>query len=125
TRARVRSCAHAGDLGHLRVVLAAPVRDVLHADEVELDREAVRVLDEDLIRVEVREGARLEVHATLLDAPDEVAGLGGQDGDVSGCYATAPGLQSRADRWTRADIPRILPPRRDPWTRTSRRPRSG
>src|SRR6266705_1431698 len=76
------SCAHAGDLGHLRVVLAAPVLNVFQPEEIELDREPVRVLDEDLVQIELRERARLELEAPRLESADETAGLGGQECDV-------------------------------------------
>src|SRR2546426_2029593 len=82
TPGRIPSCAHAGDLGHLRVVLAAPVLNVFEPEEIELDREPVRVLDEDLVEIELRQRARLELEAPLLETADEAAGLGGQEGDV-------------------------------------------
>src|SRR2546426_27531 len=82
TPGRIPSCAHAGDLGHLRVVLAAPVLNVFEPEEIELDGEPVRVLDEDLVQIELRKRARLELETSRLESPDETAGLGGEECDV-------------------------------------------
>src|SRR5262249_35839380 len=73
---------HRRNLGHPRVVLAAPVRDVLEPEEVQLDGEPVGIGDEDLVQVGFRQRARPDLDSPLLETPDERPRLAGQEGDV-------------------------------------------
>src|SRR5262245_42954017 len=79
--ARPSARGHLRDVRHLRVVLTAPVGDVLEPEEVELDGEPVRVRDENLVEIGFGQGSRPELDAALLEAPDEAPGFAGQEGD--------------------------------------------
>ena len=69
---------------HLGVVLGAraPVRLLVDAEEVELDGESVRILDEHLVELELREVAVARGDADLAEALGELLRLGGEERDV-------------------------------------------
>src|SRR5262245_65383042 len=70
----VGSARPGGHALHLAVILAAPVRHVLQAEEVQLDGEAVGILDEELIEIRLGQRARPVLEPALLEAPDELPG---------------------------------------------------
>src|SRR5260221_4949488 len=115
-RKRGRSCARPGgerslrrDLGlrrfllrrlhgarHLRVVLAAPVGRLGDAEEIELDREAVGVLDEQLVELRLGEVARAAGDLELLQVLHQLVGFRGEESDVVDHAGIVPGRVLRA-----------------------------
>src|SRR5690606_1230852 len=52
------------------------------AEEIELDRDVVRILEEDLEELRVREAAEVHLHAPALDAVSHFLGVLREEGDV-------------------------------------------
>src|SRR6266699_1595898 len=67
---------------HLRVVLAAPVGRLGDAEEIELDGEAVRILDEELVELRLGEIARTAGNTERLEVFHELVGIGRKEGDM-------------------------------------------
>src|SRR5436309_2096271 len=71
-----------GGARHLRVVLPAPVGRLGDAEEIELDGEAVRILDEELVELRLGEIPRPEGNADRLKMLQEFFRVGGEKRDV-------------------------------------------
>src|SRR3989475_3891038 len=71
-----------GGAGHFRVVPPAPVGPLGDAEEIELDGEAVRILDEELVELRLGEIPRPEGNADRLKMLQEFFRIGGEDVDV-------------------------------------------